>query len=157
MKIYFEDGVLTGINFNYAVRIDAKDGFTKCMCTLKHLRDCGFDGNVYTNFAPAMKTEFSWDEDLGCPMVYIRDDHNAFRRIDSLTERELKRAHNIPHMWENGEFEGVFDIPTPTLNNEKLELKCGKCAKWGSNCPAIHPKPNCPYYTRDPKDGGYYG
>ena len=111
MKIYFEDGALTEVKFNYVVRIDAKDGFTKCMRTLEHLLDCGFVGNVYTNFAPAMRTEFSWDEDLKCPMVYLRVD-TGFRRIDTLTERELKRAHNIPHMWEMGEFQGIFELPT---------------------------------------------
>ena len=109
MKIYFEDGALNArfdCPFNYAVRIDAADGYSHCLKTLEHLKDQNFKGNVYTNFLPAMRTVYSWNHTLDEAEVFIRNQYNKFKNINRLTDRELRFAHNIPHMWEHKQFEG---------------------------------------------------
>ena len=106
MKIYFEDGALNagydGL-FNHAVRIDAGDGYSHCHGTLEHLSNLNFEGNVYTNFLPAISAMYSWNPKMNKPTVFIRY-KGDFVDINSLTNRELRSAHNLPKMWENGEF-----------------------------------------------------
>ena len=108
MKIYFEDGELvqSGYFANYN-RIDAKDGVSANMVRLDVLRQTEPDAIVYTNSIIAFSNEYAWNEKLKVPEIYIRaGEHMLFTRIDKLTERELRRAHNLAKMYVAGAFGG---------------------------------------------------
>ena len=111
MKIYFEDGVLRSISDvddNIDIMLDAKYGYSYCDCTLYKLKQDGYHYTVYTNAITALRNEFAWNNELKVPEIYIRNKDGIFTRIDKLTNRELREAHNIMRMYIAGEF-GNFD------------------------------------------------
>lgn len=108
MKIYFEDGMLgkSGyLPFVYHYAIDAKYGVSSNMAQLDTLRECEPDATIYTNSIIAFSNEYAWNEELKVPEIYIRaGEHMLFTRIDQLTERELRKAHNLAKMYLAGSF-----------------------------------------------------
>lgn len=117
MKIYFEDGrLLSGNEFagefvnekiGQFTRIDAADGYSNCEYALEKLRKENKDAIVYTNYVRALSNFYAWNDDLKVPEIYLRAGYNnAFIRIDKLTDRELRPAHNIEKMYVNHAFEG---------------------------------------------------
>ena len=106
MKIYFEDGRLTrpnSLDFKYGYIVDARDGFTQNDKMLDFIKFTDNNASVYTNSLVALDNRLAWNEELGVPEVYmVRDD--KFVRIDKLTNRELRRAHNLKKMYIAGEF-----------------------------------------------------
>lgn len=106
MRIYFEDGKLeraNSIDFRYHYMVDAGWGFTQNESMLEFIKLTDNNAFVYTNSLIALNNKFAWNEELGVPDIYMfRDD--KFVRIDKLTDRELRIAHNIEKMYVNGEF-----------------------------------------------------
>ena len=109
MKIYFEDGQLVTSKYlpitdYYA--LNAADGPTHNRNMLDTIKECSPDRVIYTNSLIALSNEYAWNEELGVPEIYIRaGEHMHFHRIDELTERELRFAHNICKMYLAGSFD----------------------------------------------------
>lgn len=117
MKIYFEDGrLLSGNEFageflkekiGEFTRIDAEDGYSNCEYVLEKLRKENYDAIVYTNYVRALSNFYAWNDELKVPEIYLRAGYNnAFIRIDKLTDRKLREAHNIEKMYVNNAFRG---------------------------------------------------
>ena len=109
MKIYFEDGMLVTsgyLPFTNHYTIDAKYGVSSNTASLDTLMECEPDATVYTNSILALSNVYAWNEELKVPEVYIRSgEHMEFTRIDKLTERELRYAHNLAAMYIAGSFD----------------------------------------------------
>ena len=109
MKIYFEDDQLVSA-IRLPVRpdqiIDATMGYTNCENMLEDIKLNKPDAVIYTNHIGAFSNEWAWNEELKVPEIYIRaGEHMIFTRIDALTERELRFAHNLEKMYIAGSFE----------------------------------------------------
>lgn len=137
MKIFFVDGEITeedkerfvrlsenpaGKTINWVV-IDAKYGVSKCFKILKEFvkKTVSGWGNcnnekcrteipcrvVLTN-APFLLNECSWDKELRVPELFVKCSSGAFIRVDNLTNRELRKEHNLEKLFFGGEFsEGI--------------------------------------------------
>jgi hypothetical protein len=109
MKIYFEDGelVTTGyLAFEYDRKIDARKGVRSNLFDLDVALTYVPNATIYTNSIFAFSNEYAWNEELKVPEIYIRaGEHMVFTRIDKLTARELRRGHNLAHMYVAGEFD----------------------------------------------------
>lgn len=112
MKIYFEDGQLlkqSSLPFKYDHKIDAAEGYSYCDDALEYLRVNDSTSVVYTNTIVALNREYAWNRDYGVFEIYMRcGDDNAFHRIDELTQRELREAHNIMKMYMANEFRKLY-------------------------------------------------
>ena len=108
MKIYFEDSELVTSGYlpirDY-YEIDASKGYSHNEERLERIRDKHYNATVYTNQIAALQTKYCWNKELKVPELYIRaGEHMIFTRIDQCTDRELKYAHNLMHMYMNGVF-----------------------------------------------------
>lgn len=109
MKIYFEDGdlvnsILLPVHIDY--KVDASRGVTANIDRLDLLNYSKPEAIIYTNSIFAFNNMYAWNEELKVPEIYIRaGEHMVFTRIDKLTNRELRRAHNLAHMYVAGEFD----------------------------------------------------
>lgn len=108
MKIYFEDGQLRN-TLVLPVRpdfiVDARYGITANFNILDIAKDHNMSCVIYTNSIVALDNRYAWNDELKVPEIYIRSgEHLEFKRIDSLTERELRNGHNIAKLYINGEF-----------------------------------------------------
>jgi hypothetical protein len=113
MKIYFEDGKLLPqdmLPFKYDHKIDAGEGYSYCEDALQYLRANEPRSVVYTNTITALCNIFAWNRDYGVFEIYMRcENDNAFHRIDKLTQRELREAHNIMKMYMANEFGNLLE------------------------------------------------
>lgn len=111
MKIYFEDGHLLPphlLPFKYDHAIDAAEGYSFCDDALEYLRVNEPTSVVYTNTLVALNHKYAWDKDHGVFEIYMRcGEDKAFHRIDELTQRELREAHNIMKMYMSNEFRNL--------------------------------------------------
>lgn len=106
MKIYFEDGKLRHHTFDCIV-IDASDGPSKNISDLNSIMKSNPYATIYTNSIFAFSNDYAWNQKLKVPEVYIRyGEYLKFTRIDELTNKELRKAHNIGHMYIAGAFNG---------------------------------------------------
>lgn len=109
MKIYFEDGELRSpfqLPFSDYYKVDASKGYSENEQKLESIREEDYNATVYTNQIAALQTKYCWDKELKVPELYIRaGEHMIFTRIDQCTDRELRYAHNLMHMYMNGVFE----------------------------------------------------
>lgn len=109
MKIYFEDGELrhhTQIPFEPDLVIQAGRGVTENIEILDLFVEHHPDATVYTNSIFAFSNVYAWNEELEVPEVYIRaGERMEFTRIDKLTEKELRYAHNLAKMYVSGSFD----------------------------------------------------
>lgn len=110
MKIYFEDGELVNSKYlpfnDYYRKVDAKYGPKQNRSDLDEIKEYDCECCVYTNSLIALSNEYAWNEALSVPEIYIRaGEHMNFHRIDELTERELRFAHNICKMYLAGSFD----------------------------------------------------
>jgi hypothetical protein len=109
MKIYFEDGEL----MHYSVlpimpkyEVHADKGVTDNIELLDLILEKDPDAVVYTNSIFAFNNMYAWNEELKAPEIFIRaGESGQWVRIDKLTNRELRRAHNLANMYVAGEFE----------------------------------------------------
>lgn len=111
MQVYFEDGAIKPyFKYEWDFVIDARDGFTsneQDFNYIKETQNSRISTSVYTNsLVPLLYAgKYCWDDDTKTFELYMRkgtDGH--FTRIDELTQRELRIAHNIFHMYSGGEF-----------------------------------------------------
>ena len=113
MKIYFEDGELVNSKYlpfnDYYRKVDAKYGPKQNQSDLDEIKEYDRECCVYTNSLIALSNEYAWNEELEVPEIYIRaGEHMNFHRIDELTERELRFAHNICKMYLAGSFDTII-------------------------------------------------
>jgi hypothetical protein len=113
MKIYFEDGDLrnsTQLPITNYVVINATTGVSNNISVLDHLIKYNPNVTIYTNSIFAFSNKYAWNDTLKVPEVYIRaGEYMVFTRIDKLTARELRRAHNLAHMYVAGEFDHIVE------------------------------------------------
>ena len=98
------------------VTIDAKDGVRSNKNSLDHLKKISEMDNepyvVYTNSIIALNNEYSWNETMQRPEIYLN--YNTyksftktiefFQNITSLTSKALRKEHNIAKMYLAGAF-----------------------------------------------------
>lgn len=105
MKIYFEDGKLRYINnLSSVMSVNAMAGPTSCIEFLDHLKKKHPNCVIYTNSIFAFSNKYAWNSERKVPEIYIRDENDQWTRIDELTDRVLKRSHNLARMYIAGEF-----------------------------------------------------
>lgn len=113
MKIYFEDGELmrevqTAIGALF--RVDGALGFSRNKEVLdiynEYYKNTGKDVIIYTNSLVALSNKYCWNDDLKVPELYIRPGagRKDFVRVDKLTNRALRQAHNLRKMYMANEF-----------------------------------------------------
>ena len=111
MKIYFEDGFLIRPDFPeftedsiFVIKIDAIAGPGMNKAMLDYYVNKYPYCVIYTNSIFAFSNKYAWNKDLKVPEIYIRDENDVWTRIDELTDRELRQAHNLAKMYIAGEF-----------------------------------------------------
>ncbi|MBO5969891.1 MAG: hypothetical protein J6S14_15495 [Clostridia bacterium] len=108
MKIYFEDGPLgetADLPELSCDCISAEFGISNNIEDLDYYKSARPSAVIYTNSIAAFDNRYAWNETLRAPEIYIRaGEHMTFTRIDKLTERELRQAHNLGKMYLAGEF-----------------------------------------------------
>lgn len=114
MKVYFEDSGLkpnhyaAGVDYLYA--IDAGNGYTFCKHMLDYAKLCYPDCTIYTNSIIALSNEYCWNDIEQIPELYLRDTKTKeFVRVDKLTDKELRKPHNLMHMYLNNGFRKSID------------------------------------------------
>ena len=115
MKIYFEDGPLRDeIEIPGEIllaRVDAINGVSANREDLDLLHSYSKEHSVsiYTNSIFAFSNKYAWNDELKIPEIYIRHGQNdEFTRIDKLTNRELRQAHNLAKIYVAGGFSGTI-------------------------------------------------
>ena len=107
MKIYCEDGELTrpnSVDFKYDYLIDARYGYKNNAALLSCIKNLDNDASVYTNSLIALNNDYAWNKELEVPEIYLIKD-GEFVRIDMLTSKWLREAHNIMRMYISGHFD----------------------------------------------------
>ena len=113
MKIYFEDGPLrddVDIPGEILLTIvDALEGVSANREDLELYNVLMLSSTtIYTNSIFAFSNKYAWNDELKVPEIYIRHGENdEFVRIDKLTTKELRFAHNLAKMYVAGEFSVV--------------------------------------------------
>lgn len=115
MKIYFEDGPLEDIvfigNTENPIWITPVNGKYGPECNIQALERCKKykpDCAIYTNSIFAFSNKYAWNGKLKVPEIYIRAGvDEEWTRIDKLTNKELRKAHNLAKMYIDGAFSGV--------------------------------------------------
>ena len=114
MKIYFIDDAIndkdmdnanhSGISFSAILRECA--GYSDTMRALNELNThLDTDSKLLTNCIIALKNKYCWNEDLQVPELYIwQSDKKEFIRVDKLTDKQLRRAHDLEKLYRNGVF-----------------------------------------------------
>lgn len=109
MRIYFEDGLLVNLQDvpdGPIIKIDATEGPRANQYSLMCAKEYHPTAAIYTNSLIALANEYAWNEELKVPEIYLRaGEHMHFHRIDELTERNLRFAHNICKMYLAGSFD----------------------------------------------------
>ena len=121
MKIYFEDGELKHYSLLPVMpkyEVHANKGVTDNIELLDLIAEKDAEAIIYTNSIFALHNMYAWNEKLGVPEVYIRaGEQKKFVRIDKLTDKELRRGHNLAHLYVAGAFDNGV---TGKLNHIKM-------------------------------------
>lgn len=114
MIVYFEDGSINNKNMpvnlesDVCFLVDAGMGFSDCRRMLRNIdKNFSFDTKVYTNSLDAFSNTWCWDEEKKIPMIYVRNENDKWQLISELTEKELRRAHNLEKLYVGGMFRNV--------------------------------------------------
>lgn len=111
MKILFYDGDIRWwsrpTSFSNYNRLDASWGYTDNIKTLDlYMEKLGEDTIVLTNSLVALDHRYGWNEKENHTDIYFYvESKHDFVRCDELTEREVRRGHNIMKMFMNGAFD----------------------------------------------------
>jgi hypothetical protein len=117
MKIYFEDGILNPA-YKYCFDQAPKDfgdqpadfivyanGFR---LTVQELDDIAIhypEAIVYTNSICGLYSLYHWNDKEQIPELYVRDINGIFKRVDTLTNKTLRKDHDYIKLYCSGEFE----------------------------------------------------
>lgn len=109
MIVYFEDGPviesLYSDNGKRMITVDAGIGYSFCRKMLREIdENYPFDTEVYTNSLDALSNHWCWDDQKRKPMIYLRNSYGKWTLITYLTDREIRRHHNLEKMYVNGVF-----------------------------------------------------
>lgn len=86
------------LTFNFIV-IDANYGFTNCKEIIDTIKSYPYECMVLTNQIGILSHEYGWREDLSeHERIFLFIDGN-FINIQNLTDKELRKAHNIEKMY----------------------------------------------------------
>ena len=110
MKIYFENGYLlpkSELPFERNYSINAGCGYSYCENTLRYLNKYYPESVVYTNMVTALSNFYAWNDELGAPEIYMRNESGEFVRIDELAKGKIRRAQNVMAMYLSGVFGNV--------------------------------------------------
>ena len=112
MIVFFEDGLITNNSLFFdgkeILKVDAGAGYSHCRRKLRSIdKNFPFDTKVYTNSLDAFSNFWCWDEEKNIPMIYVRNENNEWTLISELTEKELRRAHNLEKLYVSGVFSNV--------------------------------------------------
>lgn len=102
MKIYFYDGDLEDWSDNPLEKIDAKYGPSANQNKLSDLLWNNTDG-ILTNSLVALSHEYGWNHHENHTDIYLWIDKlHRFIRLDHLTNKDIRYAHNIEKMYLSG-------------------------------------------------------
>ena len=117
MKIYFIDGIIGQYQYEEAGRLgcssvmDAREGYEFCMTKLDLLKvreyETGKSISIYTNFICALNNKYVWNEETNSPDLFIKRGPTIiqkFKHVCELTDKEIRREHNLEMMYRNGAF-----------------------------------------------------
>ena len=110
MKILFYDGDIRWwacpTSFSNYNRLNASGGYTNNIKTLNLYRDkLGEDTTILTNSLVALDHRYGWNEKENHTDIYFYvESKDDFVRCDKLTEKEIRKEHNIMKMFMNGVF-----------------------------------------------------
>lgn len=64
------------------------------------------DAVVFTNAITALDNDYAWNDEKNCSEIFLwRDKEQAFVPIQSLTDKEIRKPHNIMKMYMAGTFD----------------------------------------------------
>lgn len=114
MKLYFEDGRLEpkdDLTVAYDFIVDAAEGMTANEVMFERIYKKHPHSHVYTNSLIALDNKYCWSSELGVPELYFRVGKGfPWIRVDELTDRELRPAHNLLKMVRGGEFHKLYKM-----------------------------------------------
>ena len=119
MKVYFYDGILKEApvmgclpeeadaqTFHVDARYGPKENREK-LGALANLEQHGSPVYVLTNSLLALSHTYGWDEEENHTNIYLWvEDLDKYVRIDDLTDKDIRQAHNIEKMY----IAGAFDV-----------------------------------------------
>lgn len=109
MKIYFEDGELVSSGYlpiDQYIVVNAGSGVHTNISVLDDIKEYNPNAVIYTNSIFAFSNDYAWNEELKVPEIYIRaGKHMLFTRIDKLTEKDLRKSHNLAKLYIAGTFD----------------------------------------------------
>lgn len=121
MKIYFYDGNLEDWSDNPLEKIDAKYGPSANQNKLSDLLWNNTD-EILTNSLVALSHEYGWNHQENHTDIYLWvDELHRFIRVDRLTIKYIRWAHNIEKMYLAGtlKYTGeLYDEQIGEVNNE---------------------------------------
>lgn len=123
MKIYFYDGSMYFLQMMYphssAYDIDARYGVSDNVKQLESLRDK--DIKVFTNSILALSNSYGWNKEENHTDIYLWvDELNNFIRIDYLTNKEIRYAHNIEKLYLNDIFKYKGQLYEPSEKSKEI-------------------------------------
>lgn len=120
MKILFYDGMMSeryfslrdaleeehyGFNAN-SYDIDAVYGPGKCKIFLDYIKNENTNAIVLTNSLVALDNTYCWnDKTHSCDLYIFITSRNRFVSVNNLTDKNIKKAHNLEAMYRNGAFD----------------------------------------------------
>jgi hypothetical protein len=113
IKILFYDGCLKGRNIEMKYRIDADRGYKdniECFYNIikRHEERQGKeDLAIITNQIALLNTECSFDSDGNCQVYFWSKTQEKWLNAQDLTDKALRKGHNIEMMYRNGVFDEV--------------------------------------------------
>ena len=110
MKIYFNDGPLyakTSLDLWCDHMINASTGYSQNEEAFDRLLELKPNCSVYTNSIVALVNaqKYCWNKEQEVFDLYLKNG-KEFVRVDELTDKQLRFAHNIYCMWLAGAFKG---------------------------------------------------
>lgn len=106
MKIYFEDDQLCLINSPAGAKIvDAQYGYYDNYRRLELFYQVSDENTIiYTNSLVALNADYCWNDEKKCCELYLRDIAGAWKPCQELTDKEIRKAHNLEKIYRAGGF-----------------------------------------------------
>ena len=82
--------------------IDAGNGYSQCIEDAEEYKELNIP--VLTNAPYLLSSDYCWNEKTNTFDCFILDSYGAWRNLQSLTDKELRKPHNIEKMWRAGAF-----------------------------------------------------